>query len=372
MSMDILPIDTNYIEQNFQYINKDNIQYIVNKESAFTAGFVCEILFQYLIKTKYIDTTILYYNNRIDIQSPKQTEIIKEHIKNHFIKSEVNFIKKATDYIPLFGEDYIFNIILYYLIKTHKTEAIITQLYHINNDYKEKLLAILFSFHNKHREYIDDNFVEPFICKSNKIYLEPLLTEDYIINIIEAYIDNTKNYKQAIIYANSYSFNAKIKIENYLITKLTEKEYMHLWEEELCDNLPKDYLDFYFDDKEYKYSNIEKWIEKKRITEETIISALQKTLIRIQGITYYRYFRTEYLIYVFLNKQQWNDKIILTINKSNLEIFKWTLNPIYTDYETICKTFILFPGSIQIKIFKFIFLCIAQGKLKIIAEDLQK
>lgn len=371
MSLNALPIDTEYIEQHFDFINSDNIQLITNCDSGFSLSFIRDTLLKYLEKTKDIDSVIKCYKDRPDIQDLELTETIKSYINTNYHRPEVRFLYNATDYIPILGEDYVLTITTDYLMGTHRSEALIEQLFRAPDDYKEKLSSLLFLFHNKHRSSIDDGFVEPF-CKRRLLDSHPLLTKDYIINIIEAYIDNIQNYKKALSLAKETDSEVKAQIESYLTAKLSVIEYMHLWEDGNCDNLPDGYLNSYFDDNEYKYSRIDKWIADKRVSKDGIISAMRETLERICGSNYYKHFRTEFLIYSYLNTKQWDNSITSTIEESRIKLFNWALNPSFTDFKSICETFILFPESIQVKIFKFIFLCIAQGKLQLSTDDLTK
>jgi hypothetical protein len=207
---------------------------------------VCQTLFCYLEKTNDIDTTIQWYNKREDIQSIELTEIVKSCIKANFLKPKVSFISRASDYLLLLGNDFIYNVTKEYLQKTHKSEPLLKQLSHSKEGYREKLSSLLFSFHHDYRDLVDDNFVEP-LCRYTYKDIHSLLTEDFIVEALEALVDNTKNYKNALFYAGKFSPEAKNRIENYLLSLLSNEEYMHLWEEELCNYLPDSYLDFYFD-----------------------------------------------------------------------------------------------------------------------------
>lgn len=371
MSLGALPIDIQYIEQFFHCINSENIQYIVQENTGFTSEYVCQTLFCYLEKTNDIDTTIQWYNKREDIQSIELTEIVKSCIKANFLKPEVLFISRASDYLLLLGNDFVYNVTKEYLQKTHKSEPLLKQLSHSREDYRERLSSLLFSFHHDYRDLVDDNFVEP-LCRYSYKDIHPLLTEDFIVDALEALVDNTKNYKNALLYAGKFSPEAKKRIENYLLSILSKEEYMHLWEEELCDYLPEGYLDFYFDDEEYKYTLVEQWLNKGRVTKESVVSAMVNTILRVRDKTYYRFFRTEFLIYVFFKNNQCENEISSNIDSSKTALFDWAINPTYSNYESICDTYVLFPDSIQVKLLKYVFLIIAQGKLRINADDLRK
>lgn len=371
MSLGALPIDPKYIEDNFHCINNENIQYIIQENTGFTSEYVCNTLFSYLEKTNDIETTILWYNRRKDIQSVELTEKVKSYIETNIKKIKVAFVSKVSDYILLLGDDFVYNISKDFLQKTHMSEPLMKQFSCSSKDYIERISTLLFSFLHDCRDLVDENYVEPF-CQYTYKDIHPLLAEDFIVDALEAFIDNTKNYQTALLYAKNYSSKAQKRIENYLFNLLSKEEYIYLWEEELCNYLPESYLEFYFDDYEYKYSLVEEWIKKERVTKENVVSAMINTLQRNRDKTYYRHFRTEFLIYVFFKNNQCESEITSNIDSSRCELFYWAVNPTYSNFEAICNVFILFPYSIQEKLLKFVFLIIAQGDLCIEAEDLRK
>lgn len=370
MSQGVLPADISYVEKNTQSFDKDTIQTIVEAISSFSSEEVSRLLFDYLDETGDIDTTIYLYNKRLDIQKDELTEVIKNSVNDNCLKPEVSFVSKATDYINLLGEDYVFSITEKYLISTHSSEAVLEQLSLADDKYKERLSQLLFSYKIDYRDNIDELFVEPF-CGSIRKGIHPLFSEDFIVDIVEAYSQNRRDFKQALSYAETYSPEVKARFEDYLFATLTREEYMLLWKEERCDKLPEGYFDSFFDDDEDKYKLVEKWMNK-RLPEGLVSTSMLITLDRIRNIPYYRHFRTEFHIFEFFTRHHWDNLIESAFSSSKVSLFKWAIEPSFCDYDSICGSFILFPEIIQVKLLKFIFLSMAQGVFKITASDLYK
>lgn len=368
MSANDIPVDSSYIMQKRQEFDSYDIDLIAKNHSIFGDKLACSIILTYLEQTSDIDTVSFLYKDITELHTNELTECLKSKINECYLIESNNFISNAAKYINTFGEQYIYNLSVRYLLKTHKSEPIIKQISQSNGTYREKMSSVLFSFHNVHREFVDDSFVSPLCAKYKPHSLEEI-SNDYIKQILVAYINNIKDYKKAMAYAENYSTEVKTEIENYLITILSREKYMTLWEKEICTTLPQGYLDDYFDDKEYKYNIANKWLDNKRLTVAMLQDIFVNTLVKIKGIKYHRYFKTGFLIYEYYKKKHWDIDSSL-IEEQEKSRFDWALNLSYIDYRKICEIFCLYPDKIQVKILKFIFLNIVQGNIHMEIEEL--
>lgn len=370
MSMGVIPVDEDYIVTNLNSINKDVIKDITKRDSVFSIEFSCFILFSYLELTIDILSVCQIYREREDFQREDLSEKLKTFINEVYRNEDVDFINYASEYIDLFGEDYIHSLSVSYLLVTHKTMPIFQQISRSNGNYKDRIISSLLTFHEMHSEIIDENFIEPF-CSVYARSIIQRLDNNYIIQLIKCYIYNIKNYEKAIYYASKCSSEVRDIIEDYLISILSIPEYMKLWEASICNKLPDGYLDNYFDDKEVKYDKAIGWLKNNRLTKDTLIGVFNNTLSSIKDIKYHRYFKTRFLIYSFAKERNWTLEVS-SIDDSEKEQFDWTLELSYKSFDSICKFFVLFPEKYQIKIFKFIFLNIAQHQIKITVDELRK
>jgi predicted RNA-binding protein with RPS1 domain len=370
MSAGIIDTHEEYVLEGINLINSRNINFVVSAESKFDKDFSAKVLFEYLKRTKDIDTVLKWYCELPSLQSDERTTVLISYISEMNLSLKSSFIDDVVKFIPILGHDFVLTLTEDYLIHTHDTKPIIDQLSCVTGEYYDNLCAFLFNFHKSHGSLIDENFVEP-LCQSRLSFFHPNLNNEYIITIIQLYIDNFSSFEKAMSIANEYNSEVAFQIEKYLASTLERKKYMQLWEDDICRRLPDGYLDDYFDDNEYKYEKAEEWLKKERLSSTTIIEVLERTLKRNNGVPYYRYFRTECLIYFFLLDKQGDAPSLSLIEDEHRELFEWTRQMSYKDFDTVCSIFVLMPESIQIKLLKFIFLCIAEGKYRINASDLK-
>lgn len=370
MSAGIIDIHEDYVLKKINLINPDNINLVVDSESRFTDAFSLRVLFEYLQRTKDADTVLKWYNELPTSQSEERTATIKSYISETYLNSKSAFVEDAVKYLPLLGQDFVFTLTKDYLIRTHSTKPILNQLACAKGEYYENLSTFLFGFHKNYEKFIDENFIEPF-CKSSMSISHPSLNNEYMIAIIKLYVSNFSSYEKAMKFAKDYNSEVATQIENHLVSILDRKAYMQLWEEGICEQLPDGYLDDYFDDNEYKYEKANKWLEQGRLGKEAVVVAMERTLKKIKGITFYRYFKTEYLIYFYVLDKQWDMSCLSLIDDKHREWFDWTRKLSYKDFDAVCSIFVLMPESIQVRLLKYIFLCIAAEKYSIRAADLR-
>lgn len=365
-----LPVDNHFIQSKFKHFDKKILELICLNTNVFDNEFIGSLLFDYLSITHDIDTVISIYQKKRRIQTPERTETIKNCIEECFANESVGFVQNAYSYIGLLGENFIYTITERYFLFTHDSEPLLKQINKAEGEFGEKIEELLFEFHINHPEWIDDNFVRPFCLTS--IDTHPRTTHEYVVQLLKLYCNNTKNYKQTTIYASHYSSEAKIEIENYLVSVLTREEYMLLWEESVCNILPNGYIDDYFDDREYRYLKANEWLSLGKLTENQLRTILVNILKNIQGVMHHKCFKTEYNVYKFLKEKHWKEDYESIISDQHILLFEHADNLIFDDFNEICRIFALFPDSVQVRLFKYIFLCIKKQKFSIKAIDLLK
>ena len=373
MTMKVIAIDEDYILEGLQNGMIESIDMcldLIEKSTFFSSYLSYMALLVSLAKEGNKSSVLRWYKERTDIRTVERTEKIKNLIKETLREEESVFIDYLPLYMEFLGEDYVYDVTIEFLRKTHDSLRPLSQIVNLKNadSYVGRIINFLVQAPHTEKDLIDSKFVKP-LCEKCKNF--EFINSEYIEDVLKVYAVNTHEFEKTLIYSLSFEEIVKKNIEVFLLSYLSPQSYMVLWEKEKCDFLPDQYLNVFFDDKLGKYSKIDNWIEDGRIKQNGVYRAMINALKNTKSVYAHKSFKTQFNIYNYLLNKRWGTDYLMDVNQTWKDYFDWYNNMSPISYEKICDYFILFPENAQIKIFKYLFLCINMGEMQIGVNDLQ-
>lgn len=227
---------------------------------------------------------------------------------------------------------------------------------------------------------LNDIYILDNLTSFNDNQLEQILkSQNLNLSVAKKIFDfqiNKNKYEFSLSKAKLYYPDLYSELDQEIYNRLERKDYFLLWDKNISNIIPNNFLLTYFDDELSKYSKIDKWIKNSLISAESIKEILFSNVKRIcsEGFKnrqqfYSVYYSIDY--YIKTKSASLDIEKILNLKNAFVDLILWHIGFNESlDMNILKGKFVFFSPQHQILTFKRLFYLKYKGKIKFSFEEL--